>query len=189
MPIPIRELPDLTVDQESRFWSHVDRSAGSTGCWWWTAATNSHGYGQFSVGDHFLLAHRVAFELGHARKIQRSSDGCLYTIDHLCANDAPDADLAYQRRACVNPDHLAERTQHDNVMASRAVTANNARKQYCKSGHPLFGDNVRVDVTKRGVQRACRACDRLRQRARATAEHKAARNARDRARRAAQKAA
>ena len=36
----------------------------------------------------------------------------------------------------------------------------NARKQYCKHGHPLFGDNLRLDNNGRGgKQRVCRACE------------------------------
>lgn len=57
--------------------------------------------------------------------------------------------------ACWNPDHLQVVTHAQN----RAY----ARKDECKHGHPLSGDNLRVDL--RTGDRKCRACNRAAQRA------------------------
>lgn len=39
----------------------------------------------------------------------------------------------------------------------------NARKQYCKHGHPLFGDNLRINKnTTGGIMRVCRTCEAAR---------------------------
>lgn len=175
-------LPDLTELEKERFWSHVDTSAGPTGCWYWTGHRSDSNYGKVTVSnDRHCLTHRIAFELGYGRKIGRDIDGHLFTIDHLCANAATTPEAAYECRACVNPAHLAEKTQRANVYSSdRVICTENANKTHCKNGHPLSGDNMRLDITRRGLTRACRTCDRLRQRN----KDKAKRNERDRQRRA-----
>lgn len=79
----------IGVDDEARFWSHVDAEGD---CWEWTVSTGSHGYGQFAVGGlggTMVLAHRYAFEL----LVGPIPEGL--TLDHLCRN-----------KICVNPDHL-----------------------------------------------------------------------------------
>ena len=53
--------------------------------------------------------------------------------------------------ACWNPDHLQIVTHAENMAFSR-----NTAKPYCKRGHALSGENLRVD--SRG-QRICRACN------------------------------
>ena len=52
--------------------------------------------------------------------------------------------------ACWNPDHLQIVTHAENSAFKR--------KTHCKHGHPLSGDNVRVDP--RTGARVCRACAR-----------------------------
>jgi hypothetical protein len=71
-----------------RFWMKVQKGPG---CWIWTGAISSTGYGSFgepiqSVGR---LAHRIAYALT-VGPIPEGKD-----LDHTCHN-----------RACVNPSHL-----------------------------------------------------------------------------------
>lgn len=76
-----------------------------TGCWLWTATLNNVGYGQLAAGGKrggMVLAHRVSFE----RKYGRPPRGYLL---HSC--DAP---------ACINPAHLREGTQRENIRESVA---------------------------------------------------------------------
>jgi hypothetical protein len=130
---------------EERFWSKVDQSAGPAACWPWTAYRTSDGYGRFNVDRRRPEgAHRVAW---------RFSGGSIpdgFTLDHLCRN-----------RSCCNPAHLDPVTSRINVLRGVGPTAQRARQTHCRQGHPLSGDNLRVD--KRGY-RSCRRCRTLWQR-------------------------
>lgn len=91
----------LTPECAASFWAKVDRSAGPTGCWIWTAYRNRDGYGQVKVGGlrgRKLSAHRVSFAL---------TNGPIHEgmcILHGC--DKPE---------CVNPAHLRIGTHQQNV--------------------------------------------------------------------------
>jgi hypothetical protein len=72
-----------------RFWDKVDKSGG---CWKWTAARSSSGYGTFSIGSKGrfqVYAHRFAFEIGGGEIPE------CYELHHVCGN-----------KLCVNPAHL-----------------------------------------------------------------------------------
>lgn len=129
----ILDKPISTVERACRHF-HIAES----GCWQWDVL-NEAGYGTFAGRG----AHRVIYELVRGRL----TDGLV--LDHLCRN-----------RGCVNPFHLEEVTQHINTMRGLAPTAINAKKVYCDSGHPLFGRNLIMKITKSNghLQRFCRAC-------------------------------
>lgn len=122
---------------EDRFWPKVD----ATGiCWEWQATRNHLGYGQFSINRKHLMAHRVAWEF----LIGPIPDGL--ELDHLCRNPP-----------CVNPDHLEPVTHAENMRRApwSAVQVKRA-KTHCNHGHPLFGQNIRIDGAG---HRICRACE------------------------------
>lgn len=77
-----------------RFVSKFDVS--ETGCWLWSAGRFGNGYGAFKIDGKTIGAHCVSFRLfkGPYRK----------QILHRCDNTL-----------CVNPDHLFEGTQTDNM--------------------------------------------------------------------------
>lgn len=95
-PAPGDEWRDQT--ESERFWSKVDKSGE---CWLWTGPVNNMDYGRFDTFDtkppKRRLAHRYALrDLGLL-------DESLIVL-HAC--DTP---------RCVNPDHLSQGTQLDNI--------------------------------------------------------------------------
>jgi hypothetical protein len=87
------------MDQEKRFWSHVDIRSDDE-CWNWTAGTDSYGYGRFRFNDkRNKLAHRVAWILTYGD----IPEGML--VCHHCDNPK-----------CCNPDHLFLGTDFDNTV-------------------------------------------------------------------------
>lgn len=124
----------------SRFWQKVSADPNG-GCWNWLAA-KSKGYGVFILKRERHLAHRLIFS------IAERDPGAFFVL-HRCDNPA-----------CINPDHLFLGDQVANMrdMAAKGRWIRNhagLRKTHCASGHPLSGDNVRLD--KKG-HRICRAC-------------------------------
>ncbi|MGQ0721049.1 MAG: HNH endonuclease signature motif containing protein [Candidatus Eiseniibacteriota bacterium] len=127
-------LPRRSVHQ--RFWSKVSKSDG---CWLWTGANNSLGYGQLSLdGGRRACAHRVAYEWT-VGAIEPGLD-----LDHLCRNPS-----------CVNPSHLEPVTHRENIRRGKAAT-----KTACKYGHD-WTDPRNVYIRKSG-SRWCAECGRTR---------------------------
>ncbi len=140
--IPLDDPATLTGRQQTIFWSKVDKSQPS-GCWEWKAY-KSKGYGRF--GFYYkgkpknTGAHRVSYYLAHGTWHK--------TLDHLCRNPA-----------CCNPSHLEPVTIRENTLRGVGPTSQNAQRSHCRSGHPLFGDNlIIVTATGRPDARGCRTC-------------------------------
>jgi hypothetical protein len=86
------------------FWSKVDRSAGTDGCWPWTGGVTADGYGRASRGKGRQgQAHRVAHECEYGP----SPPSVL--IVPTCRN-----------RLCCNPRHLTERSRSQNTPTTRS---------------------------------------------------------------------
>src|SRR6476659_8155590 len=81
---------------EDRFWSHVNKT---NGCWVWTGATRSGGYGVIRLGSRSVSAHRFAWEMANGpippSILTASGEKTGYFVTHLCG-----------KRRCVRPDHL-----------------------------------------------------------------------------------
>lgn len=140
-----------------------------TGCWIFTGAVQSSGYGSIGDGNgSSKLAHRAAYEL----LIDRIPAGM--TIDHcICFN-----------KLCCNPAHLevvsgAENTRRafENGLAYSALAARNAAKTHCDNGHEFTDENTYINPEG---HRTCRECRRVsdRKRLRRIAEDPALRQAR-----------
>ena len=86
----------MTDKQLRNFWAKVAVTS-LYGCWEWTAARNTSGYGHFWLGGKMVLAHRVAYRL--ARGAFPEQD-----CSHLCHN-----------RGCVNPLHLVDESRKANM--------------------------------------------------------------------------
>lgn len=99
---PRYDFEIIIGDNESRFWSKVDKGSDSE-CWNWKVKSSVDGYGYFSVGKKKVLAHRYSYELANG-KIPDIKEYHGTVIRHKCDN-----------RKCVNPSHLIAGSQKDNV--------------------------------------------------------------------------
>ena len=112
-----------------------------SGCWLWSGAITNHGYGVIRANTRSTYAHRVSYEL-HVGPI---ADGM--TIDHLCSV-----------RACVNPNHLKQATQRENILRSDSVAARKSRQTHCVHGHEFTTANTIVTLRHGNFGRSCRLC-------------------------------
>lgn len=120
----------------------------NSGCWLWTAAIGSRGYGSFIPPKAFAkpsthIASRVSWLL-YRGEIPRGLFVC-----HKC-----------DVRCCVNPNHLFLGSPADNMqdMVSKGRYKSPwSSKTHCKQGHPFSGDNLAIYTPGR---RSCRACKR-----------------------------
>jgi hypothetical protein len=128
---------------EARFWNYTSKPTGD-GCWIWIGPKDSSGYGQIRIGGRsglMVLAHRLSFLIHSGLYPKRF-------VLHSCDN-----------RLCVNPGHLHEGDQSDNMreMAERGRGANpNTYKTHCKRGHPFDETNTKWW----NGWRYCRTCQR-----------------------------
>jgi len=113
----------FTKKQKTNFWQHVNKQEPDE-CWPWLAYTNPKtGYGQLTINNKIMTAHRVSWMIHHKKIIPTKM-----TIDHLCRN-----------RKCVNPNHLELVTNKVNCLRGMSAPAKNARKTHCIYGHPFSG--------------------------------------------------
>ena len=121
------------------------------GCWMWQGCTDQFGYGRIGGDRKSLATHRVAYELFSGALIPG------LVIDHLC-----------RVRSCVNPDHLEQVTNEENL--ARGIYGAGPKKTHCINRHEFTAENTYIQPSGR---RSCRACNRAAA-ARAAAKRKAA---------------
>jgi hypothetical protein len=132
-----------TAADERRFWAHITKTDG---CWLWSGATVSGGYGYFVAGSkkigtrRLVRAHRFAYEV----MVGAIPPG--HDLDHLC-----------RVVNCVNPAHLEPVTHRENLLRGTGASARNASKTHCSKGHPY--DEANTGAGKDG-RRYCKACNR-----------------------------
>ncbi len=106
------------------------------GCWQWTGARSSSGYGQVGISGVSKSTHRVAYEL----LVGAIPDGL--QIDHLCRN-----------KTCCNPVHLEPVTNRENNLRRPGV-----HKLHCVHGHEMTPENTIIKNFRGSVRRNCRTC-------------------------------
>lgn len=96
----VLQLGAMTAEDIARFYAKV--SFEPNGCWLWTGALDTYGYGAFKFAGGARKAHRVAWALDG-----RSLPGHM-TLDHTC-----------RTRACVNPEHIEMVSLRENGIRAR----------------------------------------------------------------------
>lgn len=114
-------------------------------CYYYRGYITPQGYGSLKLPEGKFLIHRLSawihLDFDLSSKLQ---------VNHvmLCVSNS-----------CWNPKHLYIGTQKDNMQDRLLVGHhNNGRKEVCKRGHPLKGDNV--SINGKGA-RVCTECARI----------------------------
>lgn len=114
-------------------------SINPEGCWNWMGHKTPDGYGVTYTEGGEYKAHRVMYDI--FKGIISTSN----VIDHLCNNTS-----------CVNPDHLSEKAQRDNLLRSGITNASiNIKKDRCIRGH-LF--DLKNTWVQKKIHRFCKSC-------------------------------
>lgn len=121
------------IDRFNQFWQ-LDETSG---CWLWTGARDTGGYGIFT----HLGANCGAHRWGYQHHVGAVPAGLV--LDHLC-----------RVRHCVNPAHLEPVTSQENTLRGETLAAANLAKTHCPQGHPYDEANTQWY----GGRRYCRGC-------------------------------
>lgn len=141
-PLRGEKLPATSLE---RFWAKVTKTEG---CWEWTGARTSRGYGNVWQGNRSTLAHRVSWTV-HFGSIPEGKH-----VLHHCDNPP-----------CVKPEHLFLGDHYANMRDCRQKGRHaQAAKTHCSQGHPYDEANTYWKKPSPGAhaQRICRDCKRQR---------------------------
>lgn len=119
------------------------------GCWRYTGASNSKGYGQVRFQGKQYEVHRISAHINLGLDLKNRSQQSNHKI--ICLN-----------HDCFNPDHLKVGNCSSNALDTVTNKTNKeARKTHCPQGHEYTKDNTRV--SSQGY-RSCKTCTYLRNR-------------------------
>jgi HNH endonuclease len=114
------------------------RAVALNGCWLWTGAISTHGYGVTNYDRQQIRAHQAGY------RVWRGEVPAGLQLDHECRN-----------RACFNPKHLECVTSRENTLRGDGITARAAQATHCPQGHAYDSENTYT--TPKG-HRDCRVC-------------------------------
>lgn len=115
-----------------RFWQKVKKTDG---CWNWSGALDSHGYGQLYNGKTYELVHRLSWRL-HRGPIPRRKFICHHCDNKICVNplhlyvgdhktNMRDRTIRKRHWADVRPDEFREHAKTIGRLAPRRFGENN----------------------------------------------------------------
>lgn len=137
--------PEQLKKLEPRFWAKVDKHGPmhpvlKTRCWVWTGGVTGTParYGVIKRNCKRILVHRYSFFLANG---QWPEPMCC----HHCDNPP-----------CVNPEHLFEGTNDDNMadMVAKGRCKRTVFITHCRNGHEYTPENTGTQISGR----YCRAC-------------------------------
>ena len=143
-------MPRKIRPPHERFWEKVSKNGsipkgrpGLGPCWEGNAGVTAQGYGGFHPSKTVTeLAHRWSY-----REFYGSLDVAL-VVDHLCRN-----------RLCVNPGHLEQVPNEENLRRGAGYGLQNGMRSHCRNGHEYTPANT---YTQPDGNIRCRACARIR---------------------------
>jgi HNH endonuclease len=112
-----------------------------TGCWMWMGAIGGRGYGLITFRGRQWLAHRLAFQAFRGPLTEGK------VLDHLCRSTW-----------CVNPAHLDEVTQFENMHRGQSPPILRRQSATCRNGHGFTPENTAISWSGTGTLRHCRQC-------------------------------
>lgn len=146
-------------DDMRRLISKTDRNPHPEGCWCFTGALNSHGYGNIYFQGKYVSTQRMSYQI-FCGPIPEGMH-----VDHLChtRENCSGGDTCRHRK-CVRPSHLGLATHRDNLLRGRGVGGDNFRKTHCPEGHEFTEETtyIRPDKKPGTSSRECLPCRRER---------------------------
>lgn len=116
------------------------------GCFVWQGPVTLKGYIMYQHRKWRTAGHRVVYMI--SKKVELATEAF---VCHTC-----------DERRCWNPGHLfvGDAKANNNDCAGKG-RHHNAVKTHCKYGHEFTPENTYLKVTPNTTMRACRTCDRL----------------------------
>ena len=108
-------------------------------CWLIEKSLDAYGYPYFKLMGKNIKLHRMIFRMTKGRLLDNM------VIDHIC-----------NHRNCINPDHLQQITQGENVRRGSSISTFYASRSACIRDHEYTPENTHW----RGTTRVCRTCKR-----------------------------
>lgn len=143
-------IEKLSIKEIAHLFSKI-RVNPLTGCWEFTGAPNTYGYGQVWFRERYELLHRI-FYAWAVEPLLRGSRKDIPQLDHVVCDNRP----------CSNPAHVKLTSLVSNVLRAESAGGINSRKTHCIHGHLLPTkpnrppEKKRPDVTGRNCL-ICRA--------------------------------